>query len=45
MVHNNVTNTKVTTELHLAISIDALCSKGVTLYLDAWRIFFDYPTI
>jgi len=40
-----MTNTRVITELHLTISIDALYSKSVTSYLNAWRISFNYPTI
>ena len=45
MVHNNVTNTRAATRLYLATSIDTLCSKSVTSYLDTWRTSFNHSTV
>ena len=45
MVHNNVTNTRMATELHPATSLDALCSKSILLCLDTWRTTFNHPTV
>jgi len=45
MVHNNVTNTRVAAGLHPATSLDALCSKSVLSYLNAWRTAFNRPTV
>ena len=45
LVHNNVTNTKVSAGPHSATSIDFLCSKSVIFCLDTWRTSFNYSTI
>ena len=45
MVHNDVTNTRVATGLHLATSLDTLRSKSVLLCFDTWRTAFNRPTV
>ena len=45
LVHNNVTNTRVSAGPHPATSIDFLCSKSVISCLDTWRTSFNRPTI
>ena len=45
MVHNDVTNTRVSARPHPATSIDFLCSKIVISCLDTWRTSFNCPTI
>ena len=45
MVHNDVTNTRVAAELHLATSLDALHFKSVLSCLDTWRTTFNHPTV
>ena len=45
LVHNDVTNTKVSARPYPATSIDFLCSKSVISCLHTWRILFNYHTI
>ena len=45
LVHNNVTNTRVSTGPHPATSINFLCSKSVISCLNIWRTLFNHPTI
>ena len=45
LVHNNVTNTRVSAEPHPATSIDFLHSKSVISCLDTWRTLFNCPTV
>ena len=45
LVHNDVTNTKVSAGLHPVTSIDFLHSKSVISCLDIWRISFNCPTV
>ena len=45
IVHNNVTNTRVAIRLYLAISIDTLHSKSVTLDLNAQKTSFNCLTV
>ena len=45
LVHNNVTNTRVSARPHPATSIDFLCSKSVISCLDTWRTSFNCPTV
>ena len=45
LVHNNVTNTRVSAGPYPATSIDFLCSKSVISCLDTWRTLFNHPTI
>ena len=45
LVYDDITNTKVAARLHSTTSIDVLCFKSIFLYLDVWKIFFNYPTI
>ena len=45
LVHNDVTNTRVSAKPYPATSIDFLCSKSVISCLDTWRISFNYHTI
>ena len=40
-----MTNTRVATGFYLVASINVFHSKSILLYLDAWKIFFNYPTI
>ena len=45
LVHNNVTNTRVSAGPHPATSIDFLHSKSVISCLDTWRTLFNRPTV
>ena len=45
LVHNDVTNTKVSTGPHPATSINFLRSKSVISCLDTWRTLFNCPTV
>ena len=45
LVHNDVTNTRVSAKLHPATSIDFLHSKSVISCLDTWRTSFNHSTI
>ena len=45
LVHNDVTNTRVSAGPHPATSIDFLRSKSVISCLDTWRTSFNRPTI
>ena len=45
LVHNNVTNTRVSARPHPATFIDFLRSKSVISCLDTWRTSFNRPTI
>ena len=45
LVHNNVTNTKMTTRFYLVTSINFLYSKSTISCLNIWRISFNYLTI
>ena len=45
LVHNDVTNTRVSAGLHPATSIDFLHSKSVISCLDTWRTSFNRLTI
>ena len=45
LVHNDMTNTRISAGLHPATSIDFLHSKSVISCLDTWRTSFNHPTI
>jgi len=45
LVHNDVTNTRVSAGPHPATSIDFLHSKSVISCLDTWRTSFNCPTV
>ena len=45
LVHNDVTNTRVSAGPHPATSIDFLHSKSVISCLDTWRTLFNHPTV
>ena len=43
LVHEDATNTQITTSQHPSTSFDALCSKSTTSCLDTWRTSFSHP--
>ena len=45
LVHNNMTNTRVSAGLHPATSIDFLRSKSVISCLDTWKTSFNRPIV